>query len=137
MKAGCSFPESNLARLREVGCQEPRLAAIYAVSEPDRSGLCDLAALFTESPPWPGRVELELDVADALELDRVELIDLRRMSLVFRFGVVDRGELLYIGQPDQLARFIEDTIVRYSEYYPLLEALYWKVETTSKADDSP
>jgi hypothetical protein len=137
MKAGCSFPESNLTRLREVGCQEPRLAAIYAVSEPDKSGLCDLAALFTESPPWPGRVELELDVADALELDRVELIDLRRMSLVFRFGVVDRGELLYIGQPDELAKFIEDTIVRYAEYYPLLEALYWKVETTSKADDSP
>lgn len=136
MKAGCSFPERNLARLRGVCGQEPRLAAIYAVGEPDKSGLCDLAALFTESPPWPGHVELELDVADALGLDRVELIDLRRMSLVFRFGVVDRGNLLYIGQPDQLARFIEDTIVRYAEYYPLLEALYWKVETTAKADDS-
>jgi hypothetical protein len=137
MKAGCSFPESNLARLREVGCQEPRLAAIYAVGEPDRSRLCDLAALFTESPPWPGRLELELDVADALGLDRVELIDLRRMSLVFRFGVVDRSDLLYIGQPDELAKFIEDTVVRYSAYYPLLEALYWKVETASAADDPP
>jgi hypothetical protein len=137
MKPGCSFPESNLARLREVGCQEPRLAAIYVVGEPDQSGGCDLAALFTESPPWPGRVELELDIADALDLDRVELIDLRRMSLVFRFGVVDRSGLLYIGQPDELAKFIEDTIVRYSAYYPLLEALYWKVETTSAADDPP
>jgi hypothetical protein len=137
MVEGCSFPESNLARLREVGCQEPRLAAIYAVGEPDRSGVCDLAALFTESPPWPGGVELELDVADALGLDRVELIDLRRMSLVFRFGVVNRSDLLYIGQPDELAKFIEDTIVRYSAYYPLLEALYWKVETTSAAEDSP
>jgi hypothetical protein len=107
------------------------------VGEPDRSGVCALAALFTESPPWPGRVDLELDVADALELDRVELIDLRRMSLVFRFGVVNRGDLLYIGQPDELAKFIEDTVVRYSEYYPLLEALYWKVETTSAADQSP
>lgn len=137
MKAGCSFPEKNLAQLRDVGCQEPRLAAIYAVGEPDKSGQCDLAALFTESPPWPGYVELELDVADALDLDRAELINLRRMSLVFRFGVIDRGDLLYIGQPDDLARFIEDTIVRYSEYYPLLEALYWKVETTAKAGDSP
>jgi hypothetical protein len=135
MNTGCSFPESNLARLRQVGCKEPRLAAIYVVGEPDRSGGCDLAALFTEPPPWPGRLELELDVADALGLDRVELIDLRRMSLVFRFGVVDRGELLYIGQPDALATFIEDTIVRYSAFYPLLEALYWKVETAPLAED--
>ena len=30
---------------------------------------------------------------------------------------------------------IEETIARYSAFYPLLEALYWKVETRPLAED--
>jgi hypothetical protein len=34
-----------------------------------------------------------------------------------------------------LAVFIEETIARYSAFYPLLEALYWRVETNPLAED--
>jgi hypothetical protein len=134
MKSGCSFPESNLARLRDVGCEESCLAAIYAFGR-QRAGDCDLAALFAETPSWSERLDLELAVAKALGLDRVELIDLKRMPLVLRFGVVNQGEPIYVGQPDVLAQFIEETIARYSAFYPLLEALYWKVETRPLPED--
>ena len=70
-----------------------------------------------------------------MEQDGVELIDLKRMPLVFRFGVVNEGEPIYVGQPDVLANFIEETIARYSAFYPLLEALYWKVETRPVPED--
>jgi hypothetical protein len=74
-------------------------------------------------------------VANALGLDGVELINLRRMSLVSRYDVVNRGEPIYVGEPEVLAIFIEETIVRYSAFYPLLEALYWRVETKPLAKD--
>ena len=135
MNNGCTFSESKLARLRGVARKEPRLAAIYVVGELRRSSGCDLAILLTDALAPSDRVDLELAVADALDVERVELIDLRRMSLVFRFGVVDRGDLIYVGQPDALAKFIEETVVRYSAFYPLLEALYWKVETRPLAED--
>jgi hypothetical protein len=134
MKPGCEIPESNLAELREACCTKPCLAAIYVIGQ-QREGDCDLAALFAEDPSWNERLELELAVAKAMGQDGVELIDLKRMPLVFRFGVVNEGEPIYVGQPDVLANFIEQTIARYSAFYPLLEALYWKVETRPLPED--
>lgn len=134
MQPECSFAESNLARLRELGCEQACLAAIYVFGR-QRTGECNMAALFTETPTWSERLDLELAVADALEFEGVELIDLRRMPLVHRFGVVNQGEPIYVGLPDVLAEFIEETITRYSAFYPLLEALYWKVETRPLPED--
>ena len=134
MEPGCEIPESNLAQLREACTATPCLAAIYVFGR-QRTGDCDLAALFTEPPSWSVRLDLELAVAKAMEQEGVELIDLRRMPLVLRFRVVDEGEPIYVGQPDILANFIEETIARYSAFYPLLEALYWKVETRPLPED--
>ena len=135
MDVGNPFSESSLARLRSVASQEPRLSAIYLVGDLRRTGGYDLAALFSESLPWSKRLDLELALAGALEVDRVELIDLRRMALLFRFGVVRQGDLVYVGQPEDLAKFIEETVARYSAFYPLLEALYWKVEANPRPED--
>jgi hypothetical protein len=128
MSASCSFPKEQLDKLREIGGEEPRLAALYALKV-RRAGDCELVALFTEKLDWPDRLELELAVAQALDLEGIELVDLRRMPIVFRHDVINRGEPLYVGQPEELAIFIEQTIARYAAFYPLLEALYWKVET--------
>jgi hypothetical protein len=49
--------------------------------------------------------------------------------------VINRGQPIYVGHPEDLAVFIEETVVRYSAFYPLLEALYWKVETKPLAAD--
>jgi hypothetical protein len=134
MGTGPCFPESKLANLRLACEDEPCLAALYAF-DLGRGGDCNVAAVFTETPPWSKRLELELAVANALGLEGVELINLRRMPLVSRYDVVNRGEPIYVGEPEVLAVFIEETIVRYSAFYPLLEALYWRVETKPLASD--
>lgn len=128
------FSATDLARLRERCRAEPRLAALYAF-DLEGTGDCQVAALFTEPPPWQERLDLELVVAEALELEGIELIEMRRMPLLFRFDVLKRGELLFVGNPEALAIFVEETVVRYSAYYPLLEALYWKVQTRPLVED--
>lgn len=134
MDRGPCFPEAELAQLRAACGEEPRVAALYAF-DLRRDADCNLAVLFTKTPPWPERLELELAVAEALGVGGVELINLRRMPLVSRYDVINRGEPIYVGYPEALAVFIEETIVRYSAFYPLLEALYWKVETKPLAED--
>ena len=134
MKPGAMFPEVNLARVRETCRAEPRVAALYAF-DPEATGDYELAALYTGTLPWPDRLDLEMAVAQALELEGIELVDLRRMPLLFRFDVLKRGEPLFVGNPEKLAIFIEETVVRYSAYYPLLEALYWTVQTRPLVED--
>jgi hypothetical protein len=134
MKPRYRFLEEKLTGMREAVCVESRLAAIYVFGM-HRPGDLDLAALFTETLSWPERLDLELMVARSLELDGVQLVDLRRMPLAFRFWVMSNGEPIYVGLPDKLATFIEETISRYAAFYPLLEALYWKVETRPMAED--
>jgi hypothetical protein len=134
MEQGQSFSEVHLARLRAVCRAEPRLAAMYAFDLEQR-GDCNLAALFVDGPSWPERLDLELAVGKALGREGIELMSLRRLPLVVRYNVVQRGEPIYVGRPDKLVVFVEETIARYSAFYPLLEALYWKVETRSLAED--
>jgi hypothetical protein len=134
MKRAGTFSDEQLARVRDVCRSEARIAALYAVPLGEQ-GDCHLAALYASTPSWPERLDVEMAMARALGLDSTEIIDLRRMSLVFRYNVVRHGTALYVGQPDRLAIFIEQTIARYSAYYPLLEALYWRVETGPLAQE--
>lgn len=134
MKRARKFSDKQLARAREVCRSEARIAALYAVPLGEQ-GDCHLAALYSSTPPWPERLDVEVAMAKALELDSIEIIDLRRMSLVFRYNVVRHGTTVYVGQPDRLAIFIEQTVARYSAFYPLLEALYWRVETGPLTED--
>lgn len=134
MNPGCRFPPTSIKRLHDVCSQEPRLAALYAFGL-RRDQDCNLAALFTSTPTWPDRLDLELSIGAALGLEGAELADLQRVPLVSRYGIVKEGELLYVGQADVLAVFIEHTVARYLSLYPLLEALYWKVETGPLSED--
>ena len=134
MDAGRLFSETQLAQVRAVCREAPYIAALYAFA-PGKQGDCNLAALYVETPDWPQRLNLEMGLARALDMEGVELINLKRMSLVFRFDVLNRGDPIYVGQPEALAIFIEETIARYAAFYPLLEALYWTVETKPLAGD--
>jgi hypothetical protein len=134
MRRRCRFPEDGLAEMREAVGAEPRLVAIYVFGM-YQPGDCDMAALFSETPSWPERLDLELVVARTLGLEGVQLVDLRRMPLAFRYWVISHGEAIYTGEPRVLATFIEETLARYSAFYPLLEALYWEVEATPLPED--
>lgn len=134
MKPDLLFSDDVLARVRKVCRAQPRVAALYAF-DPEGTGDYQVAALYGGVLSWSDRLDLEMAVAQALELEGVEIIDLRRMPLVFRYDVLKRGEPLFAGHPEKLAIFIEETVVRYSSYYPLLEALYWTVQTRPLAED--
>jgi hypothetical protein len=134
MERGPSFSKAQLAKLREVCQDEGCINALYCF-EPKGGGDSLLAALFDDALTWPQRLDLELAVAEVLNLEGIELIDLRRMPLVFRYDVLNRGDPIYVGSPEQLSVFIEETIARYSAFYPLLEALYWQVETSPLSSD--
>lgn len=134
MTPGSAFPEGYVARLRETCQSDPCVAALYAF-DPEGSGDYELAALYTKAPTWPERLDLEMAVAEALGMEGVELVDLRRMPLLFRYDVVSRGDPLFVGNPETLAIFIEQTVARYSAFYPLLEALYWTVQTRPLVED--
>jgi hypothetical protein len=114
---------------------EGSLAALYAFGL-ESGGEGQLAALFSKDADQSVRLDLELSVGRALGIAALELLDLRRMPLVSRYRVINQGQPLYVGQPDVLAEFIEDTIARYAAFYPLLEALYWKVEMMREAQDA-
>jgi hypothetical protein len=134
MKPGCRFPESRLARLRELACSSACLAALYTLPR-EPGDECNLIALFADDSAWSERLDLELAMAEALGVEGLELTDLRRMPLVSRYAVVARADLLYVGRPELLAPFIEQTTARYQAFYPLLEALYWKAEATPQPGD--
>jgi hypothetical protein len=134
MEAELCFSKEQLECLRLAVSDVSGLAAIYLFGLRER-GDCGLAALFTADLGWPERLDIELTVAKALDLDAVELVNLRRMPLVARFDIINRGEPLCVCEPESLAIFIEQTIARYSAFYPLLEALYWKVETGPLSED--
>jgi len=136
MDPGCSFSDSCLARFRELCSRAPYMAALYTL-DLQRKRSCDLAALFSETPSWSERLDLELAMARALDVDGVELVDLRRLPLVSRYRVVIQGELVYVGHPEFLARFVDRTTRRYSDFYPILEALYWQAETAPYAAGLP
>jgi hypothetical protein len=134
MRSQINLPKEKLAAMKEAVQVEPRLAAVYVFGM-YQPGDCDMAALYIETPSWPERLDLELMVARSLGLEGVQLIDLRRMPLAFRHWVINNAQLVYVGQPQVLAVFIEETIARYAAFYPLLETLYWKVETGPLAED--
>ena len=135
MTQGPCFSEDRLACLRDACSEHPSLVALYSF-DLRRGKDCSFAALLARGISWSDRLDLEVAVSNALQLRGMELINLRRMPLVARFDVVERGEPLYVGQADILAIFIEETIMRYSAFYPLLEALYWKVETGPLVEDN-
>jgi hypothetical protein len=134
MASTAVISKKQRAQLRELGQQEPRLAALYAFGL-RRKGELDLAALYVERLAWPERLDLELAIGRELELENVELTNLRRMPLAFRYWIINHGLPLYVGHPEVLAAFIEETIGRYTAFYPLLEALYWKAESKPRPDD--
>jgi hypothetical protein len=136
VESGAEIAASRLQDIADVHPEggEGRLAALYAFGL-ESSGEGQLAALFSKDADQSARLDLELSVGRALGIAGLELLDLRRMPLVSRYRVINQGQPLYVGQPEVLAAFIEDTIARYAAFYPLLEALYWKVETTREARD--
>jgi hypothetical protein len=134
----CTWSEETRRAFQEACRQDERLIAIYLFgSEPDAE--CDLAALFTEVLPWTERIDLEVSLSQALGRESLELMDLRHAPLVVRYGVVTRGDLVYVRWPDPLATFIEQVVGRYVSFEPLLQALYWKAAPglTSRAGQPP
>ncbi len=74
------------------------------------------------TPLWE---ELDVGVAaeEALGMERVDVINLNRAHLLLRHRAIG-GLLIYERDPVRVSDFIEETILRYIDYEPDLEALY-------------
>ncbi len=134
--ATCTWSPETRRAFQEACQQEERLIGVYLFGT-TTDGECDLAAIFTEVLPWAERIDLEVRLARALGRDTVELMDLRHAPLVVRYGVVTRGELVYVGWPDPLAMFIEHVVAHYTSFEPLLQALYWKAGPGFRSSEAP
>ena len=131
---GSWLSKTELDQLRDVCSQYAWLAAVYAF-DVRPGGDNNLALLYSSPPGWSERLDLEFALSEALNREGLELMTMKRLPLVSRFNVITKGSPLYVGRPEVLAAFIEETIARYTAYYPLLEALYWKSETGSVQED--
>ncbi len=135
MISSCRFSADRLKRLRDVACRSTQLAALYTYGSAHERD-CDLAALFASPVDWSERLDLELAVGTALGIEAAELANLKRIPLVMRYAILKEGDLLYVGRPEVLAVFIEQTVARYLSLYSVLEALYWRVETGPLSEDT-
>ena len=65
------FSESSLDQLREICDHDPRVAALYAF-DLQRSGECNVAAVYTETPAWPERLDSGVPALDLFHIGRLD-----------------------------------------------------------------
>jgi predicted nucleotidyltransferase len=92
--------------------EEVLLAYVFGSLSRDQTGHdVDLAILTRTGPAFP----LRAAITDCLGTERVDLVDLRRASLVLRFEILRSGRLLYTADPLLSDRFELDTLHLYRD----------------------
>jgi len=92
-------------------------------SETPRSDI-DLVALFKQSPTLFRLLSLEAQFSIILRKERIDLVDLSRSSLEFRFRVIRDGDLLFCRDEIALADYVENVINLYGDYGVALHRFY-------------
>ncbi|OGO40096.1 MAG: hypothetical protein A2Z04_03585 [Chloroflexi bacterium RBG_16_57_9] len=82
----------------------------------------DLGIVFAEDIPLDDELAIAMDIDAALSGIRVDVVNMNRARLPLRHRILRMGILLFERHPDRVADFIEDTILRYIDFAPDLEA---------------
>lgn len=77
----------------------------------------DLAVLYDRELTVHEELRFEAAVGDALQTDNVDVINLRNANLLLRFRAI-AGKLLYERDFVLVADFVEETLIKYRDFYP-------------------
>ncbi len=125
--------KKNLARLlkqkmpalKKLFAGDPRVLAVFLFgSQADgtanaRSDI-DLAVLFERDLDLKEELKFEVAVSQLLGTDEVDVVNLNRANLLFRFRAIS-GRLLFERDGVRVADFIEQTLIEHRDFYPRLQ----------------
>jgi uncharacterized protein len=132
------FSADQLERLGQVCADEPQVLALflfgsqangYATAYSD----VDLAVLLTEPLPFQAQLSFEAKICQALGREDVDLLLLNSASVLLRFRAIS-GQLLYERAPDPVSDFIQQTLMEYYDFQPVLDT-YRREFARSLEDD--
>jgi predicted nucleotidyltransferase len=105
---------------------DPRVLGVFLfgsqveVSATPRSDI-DLGVLFNHELTLNEELAFEVAVSEVLGTDDVDVVDLNRASLLFRFRAI-AGKLLYERDYVRISDFIERTLIEYRDFEPRAQA---------------
>ena len=116
----------SLEPLQPILKEEPRIVAAYLFgSQIDGYAMpwsdVDLAILWKETVTPATELALDTEISLALGADRVDVVNLGKVSLALQYRVIATGTLLYERNAIQLADFVQRTLVRYFDFLPVLQ----------------
>jgi predicted nucleotidyltransferase len=120
-----NFLTTNLHdRLRAVCIAEPRIEAVFLFGSqadgyvrPDSD--IDLGLLLTEPLSLMARLDLEVQLCQALDRDDVDVVYLHDAPIALRFRAI-QGQILYERIPDRVSDFMQRTMVEYYDFQHVL-----------------
>jgi len=117
----------RLNALRSIFERDERILAMYLFGSyvdgyATEGSDVDLGIVFKEAIPLDDELVLAADIDSVLPGTRVDVVNMNRARLPLRHRILRTGILLFERCPDRLADFVEDTILRYIDFAPDLEA---------------
>jgi predicted nucleotidyltransferase len=116
----------RLEPLQPILGEESRIVAAYLFgSQADGYAMpwsdVDLAILWAEIVTPATELALDAEISLALGTDKVDVVNLAKVSLALQYRVIATGTLLYERNAIQLAEFVQRTLVRYFDFLPVLQ----------------
>jgi len=114
--------KQKMPALKKLFANDPHVLAVFLFgSQTDGTATArsdiDLAVLFDRDLELNEELAFEVAVSDTLNTDDVDVVNLNRASLLFRFRAV-AGKLLYERDFVRVADFIERTLIERRDFAP-------------------
>lgn len=118
--------KQKLPALKRLFASDPRVLSVFLFgSQADGSATSrsdiDLAVLFERELVFKEKLAFEVAVSNVLRTDAVDVIDLNRASLAFRFRAIS-GKLLYERDSVRVSDFVERTMIEHRDFEPRAQA---------------
>jgi predicted nucleotidyltransferase len=119
--------KQKMPALRKLFAGDPRVLGVFLFgSQADGTATArsdiDLAVLFDRELDLKEEIRFEVGISDILETDDVDVVNLNRASLLFRFRAI-AGKLLYARDAVRVSDFIERTLIEQRDFAPRAKAM--------------
>lgn len=118
--------KQKLPALKRLFASDPHVLGVFLFgSQADGSATprsdIDLAVLFDRDLEFKEELAFEVAISNMLHTDDVDVINLNRASLAFRFRAIS-GKLLYERDYVRVSDFIERTMIEHRDFEPRAQA---------------